>query len=147
MFRDQTMLQLPSRSVKTSNVTYAATLRVVKTITTFPLVRNLTPSQQRHSPPTPHILGFHSPLPTQSILAHLAKELSIPLHPPKSTSSQNPGTVDSEQSANGVKFGGEDLEDDEGKGELGERGADVGSFESALGGADFDEFGAGSSRQ
>jgi len=134
---------LTSRNVKTSNATYAATLRLVKTTTTFPLVRNLALCQHQCAPPTAHALGPHSPLPTQTILANLAKELPITLHPSESTGSQNPGAIDSEQSANGVEFRGEDLENDEGKGELGERGADVSALERALGGADFDEFGPG----
>lgn len=49
------------------------------------------------------------------------------------------GGVDGEEGADGVELGGEDLEDDEGEGELGEGGAHVGSFEGALGGADLDE--------
>ncbi len=142
-FRDRTLLQLTSRNVKISNATYAATLRLVRTTTTFPLVRNLTPCQHRCAPSTPHRISSHSPLPTQTILPNLAKELPITLHSPESTGSQDPGPIDSEQSPNGVELRGEDLENDEGEGKLGERGADVGALEGALSGADFDEFGAG----
>ena len=49
------------------------------------------------------------------------------------------GAVDGEEGADGVELRGEDLEDDEGEGELREGRAHVGALEGALGGADLDE--------
>lgn len=49
------------------------------------------------------------------------------------------GAVDGEEGADGVELGVEDLEDDEGKGELRDGGAQVGALKGALGGADLDE--------
>ena len=48
----------------------------------------------------------------QPILAHLREELLITLLSPQQTDQQDPGAVDGEQRADGVEFGGEDLEDD-----------------------------------
>ena len=87
-----------------------------------------------HIPTRPKLL-----LP-QPILPNLGKKLLIPLLPPQQARQKNAGTVDGEEGADGVELGGEDLEDDEREGELAEGGADVGAFEGALGGADFDEF-------
>lgn len=49
------------------------------------------------------------------------------------------GGVGGEEGADGIELVGEDFEDDEGKGELAEGGADVGALVGTLGGADFVE--------
>lgn len=59
------------------------------------------------------------------------------------TSEEDAGAVDCEQSTNGVEFGGEDLEHDEGKGELADCGADIGALESSLCCANLDQLIAG----
>ena len=64
------------------------------------------------------------------------EELAVALVPAVDGDEEDSGAVDGEEGANGVEFGREDLEDDEGKGELAEGGARVGAFEGALGGPD-----------
>ena len=46
----------------------------------------------------------------QTILADLTEELSIPLHPPEKTDTQDTGPVDRKQSSNRVELAREDLE-------------------------------------
>lgn len=77
--------------------------------------------------------------PPQPILSNLTKELSISLIPSIQAHQQDPNTVCSEEGADRVEFRSEDLEDDQGEGELAQGGTDVGSFEGTLGGAHFDE--------
>lgn len=98
-----------NRSVKTSKVTYAAMLRLVRTTTTLPLVRNLLIDQ--HRPITQDRLK-DLPFPTQPVLAHLAEKLSIPLHTPESTNSQHTSAIDGKQRPDAVELGGENLQHD-----------------------------------
>ena len=58
-------------------------------------------------------------------MSYLVEELPISLLPPVRTDKEDSSTVDREQSPNGVEFGGEDLQNDECEGELGERSADL----------------------
>lgn len=67
------------------------------------------------------------------------EELAVALVPPVHGDEEDGDAVDGEEGADGVELGREDLEDDEGEGELAEGGAHVGAFERALGGADLDE--------
>lgn len=76
----------------------------------------------------------------KAILAHLGEELAIPLVSTVKADEENAGAVDREQGSDAVEFGGEDLEDDECKGKLRQRGSHVSTFERALGGAHFDDF-------
>lgn len=78
-------------------------------------------------------------LPLQAIIANLREELLVPLLPPEPAGGEDAGAVGGEQGADAVELGGEDAQDDEGEGELRQRGADVGAFEGALGGAHFDQ--------
>ena len=71
------------------------------------------------------------------ILPYFGKELFVTLRATEETDDQNPGAVDREQSPDTVELGGEDLEDHEREGELGESGADIGTLEGALGRAHF----------
>lgn len=100
--------------------------------------RNTQSSQHNH-----HIPTGPKPSPRPPHPINLTKKLPIPLHPPIQTRKQNPRPVERKQRADGIELGREDLEHDEGEAELPEGGADVGAFEGALGGADFDEFGGG----
>ncbi len=52
---------------------------------------------------------------------------------------QDGGAVAGQQGADGVELGGEDLEHDEGEGELRECGTHIGALEGALGRADLDQ--------
>ena len=56
---------------------------------------------------------------------------------------QDARAIDGEQGADGVELGREDLQHNEGKGELSQRRADVSALESPLGCADLDQFAAG----
>lgn len=51
---------------------------------------------------------------------------------------KHPRSVDRKQSTDTVELATEDLEHDEGKGELGQGGANVGAFEGPLGCSNFD---------
>jgi hypothetical protein len=98
--------------------------------------------QQHHIPRSPELLPPHHSNRTSIVPSHtlrLGEELPIPLLPSIRAHGQHPRTVDGEERTDAVEFTREDLEHDERKGELGERGADVGSFEGALCGADLDE--------
>lgn len=72
------------------------------------------------------------------ILAHLGEKLLVALLPPEEPDDKHASPIDGEQGADAVELVAEDLEDDEGKGELREGGTHVGAFEGALGGAHFD---------
>lgn len=63
----------------------------------------------------------------------------VPLLPSKEAGNEDAGTVEGEQCANRVELRSEDLEDDEGEGELAQSGSDVGAFEGPLCGSDFYE--------
>lgn len=52
---------------------------------------------------------------------------------------QNTHAIDSEQGADGVELGGEDLQDDEGKGKLAQGCAHIGALKGPLGRANLDE--------
>lgn len=67
-----------------------------------------------------------------------AEELAVALVAAVHGHDHDGGAVGREEGAGGVELGREDLEDDEGEGELGEGGAHVGAFKGALGGADLD---------
>lgn len=73
-----------------------------------------------------------------AILSHLREELSVSLGAAEQSNDQDTGTVDGEQRTDTVELGGEDLEHDEGKGELGEGRSNVGTFEGPLGSAHLD---------
>lgn len=85
----------------------------------------------------------------ESILAHFRKELLIACHlsarassnqlqpprtllPSEQADEQDASPVHSEQRANRIELGGEDLQNNERKGKLSDSGADVGSFEGSL---------------
>ena len=72
-----------------------------------------------------------------AILVHLREELLIALLPTVQTCKEDTCTIYCEECSNAVEFGREDLQHDEGEGELPERCPDVGAFEGALGGAHF----------
>jgi len=72
-----------------------------------------------------------------AILVHFCKELLIPLLAPVQTCKEDAGTVNSEESADAIELGREDLQHDEGEGKLTECGPNVGAFEGTLGCADF----------
>lgn len=69
----------------------------------------------------------------------LVKKLAIALVAAEDGDQEDGAAVGSKKRADGVELAGEDLEDDQGEGELGEGGAHVGAFKGALGGADFGE--------
>lgn len=67
------------------------------------------------------------------------EELAVALVPAVDGDEENSGTKGGKEGADGVEFLCEDLEDDEGEGEEAQGGAHVGTLESSLGGANFDE--------
>ena len=67
------------------------------------------------------------------------EELTVALEATVGSDEDDGDAVGGEEGADGVELLGEDLEDDEGEGELAEGGAHVGAFEGALGGADLHE--------
>lgn len=71
--------------------------------------------------------------------SNLGEELTIPSPPPIQRDHYDADSIDCEQCSYTVEFRGEYLEGDESKGELRERGTNVGSFEGTLGRADLDE--------
>ena len=64
------------------------------------------------------------------------EELAVALVATVDGDEEDGGAVDGEEGADGVELGGEDLEDDEGEGELAEGGAHVGALKGALRGSD-----------
>jgi hypothetical protein len=62
---------------------------------------------------------------------------------PKQADEQDARAVDCKQRSDGVELGREDLQHDEGKGELSNCSANVGAFKCSLRSADLDELGAG----
>ncbi|KXH37567.1 hypothetical protein CSIM01_07495 [Colletotrichum simmondsii] len=85
-------------------------------------------------------LAHHAAARDAAALVHFRtrEELAVALVPAEDGDEHDGGAVDGEQGADGVELRGEDFEDDEGEGELGEGCAHVGAFEGSLGGADFD---------
>ena len=94
----------------------------------------------------------------QAILAHLGEELLISwqlsvcahvlsalaastLLAPEQADEQDAGTVDCKQGADGVELGSENLQHDEGKGELADGCAHVGAFKRPLCCADLNQLG------
>lgn len=71
------------------------------------------------------------------------EELAVALVAAVDCDEHDGGAVDGEEGSDGVELGREDLEDDEGEGELREGGAHVGALKGPLGGADLDESGDG----
>lgn len=71
------------------------------------------------------------------------EELALALIAAVDGDEEDGGAIGGEEGADGVELRGEDLEDDERKGELPEGGAHVGALKGALGGADLDEPGGG----
>lgn len=71
------------------------------------------------------------------------EELAVPLVATIDGDQEDGGAVYGEEGTDGVEFGCEDLEDDEGEGELAEGGAHVGAFKGPLGGPDLSESGKG----
>lgn len=76
----------------------------------------------------------------QPVIPHLGEKLPIALLPAEEAGAQDPRAVRGKERAHAVKLGREDLEHDEGKGELGEGGADVGALKGALGRPHLDQF-------
>lgn len=75
----------------------------------------------------------------EAVLVLCGEELALALVAAVDGDEQDGDAVGGEEGADGVELLGEDLEDDEGEGELPEGGAHVGAFEGALRGADLDE--------
>jgi hypothetical protein len=69
--------------------------------------------------------------------------LGLTLLSPEQTDDQDASAIDCKQGADGVKLGGEDLKNDQGKGELPDGSADVSAFKGALCGPDLNQLGAG----
>lgn len=73
-----------------------------------------------------------------AILSHLGKELFVPLLTTEETDYEHTRSVDRKERTDAVKLATEDFEHDEGEGELGQGGANVGAFKGTLGCANFD---------
>lgn len=69
----------------------------------------------------------------------MVEKLSVSFVPAEDGDKEDGGAVGGEEGADGVELAGEDLEDDEGEGELRKGGAHVGAFKGPLGGADLGE--------
>jgi hypothetical protein len=97
----------------------------------------------------PKVLNFFLPprsnwrsiIPSDAL--HLSEELPIPLLPSISTCDQHPCTIDCKECTDAVEFAGEDLEHDKCDGKSGQQRADIGTFEGALCGTDFDKLSVG----
>lgn len=75
----------------------------------------------------------------KAVLPNLGEELAVTLLAAEEADDEHAGAVDGEQGPDAVELGGEDLEDDEGEGELRQRRADVGPLERPLGSAHVDD--------
>lgn len=75
-----------------------------------------------------------------SVLPNLGKELFIALGATEETNDQDSCAVYREQRPYTIELGGEDLEDDEGEGELRQSGPDIGTFKGTLGCTHFHDF-------
>lgn len=67
------------------------------------------------------------------ILPYFRKELSVSLRAAEKSDDENTRAIYREQSPNTVELGGENLEHDEGEGELRKSGSDIGPLKGALG--------------
>ena len=67
------------------------------------------------------------------------EELAVALVAAVDGDEEDGGAVDGEEGADGVELGREDLEDNEGEGELAEGGPHVGALKGALGSPDLSE--------
>lgn len=150
--RASTRAQVSSRRVRTSKQMYADMLNAVNTETTFPLVLNffrckpsspisekncLLPanrSQHNGRPRAPNRL-FSCPR------RHTRIERT--LLPSKQAYAQDARAVHSEQGADAVELGREDLQNDKGEAELPDGCSDVSTFECSLRRTNFDELGGG----
>lgn len=94
---------------------------------------NTQRSQNDHSISTgPELVTLNA------IISQLGEELSVSLRAAEKPNNEDAGAVDGEERTDTVELGGEDLEHDEGKGELGEGSPNVGAFEGSLGSAHLD---------
>lgn len=73
-----------------------------------------------------------------TILSHLREKLFVSLLTTEETNYEHTRSIDCKQCTDAVELATEDLEHDEGEGELGQSGANVGAFKGTLGCADFD---------
>ena len=80
---------------------------------------------------------------TKAILAHLGEELLVALLTSKQTGEQDARSIHREQGPDAVELGREDLEHDEGEGELADGGTHVGALKRALCRANFHQLGPG----
>jgi hypothetical protein len=96
------------------------------------------PRQQTH-----HIPTRPEPRPSIPFLIHLTEKLFIPLLSPEQTDHQHSRAIRCIQCSYPVKLRREDFQDDEGKGELTESCANIGSFECTLCGTDVGDFVSG----
>lgn len=74
------------------------------------------------------------------ILPYFREELFVSLRAAEKSDDENTRTVYREQSPNTVELGGENLEYDEGEGELRKSGSDISPLEGALGRAHLHHF-------
>ena len=74
------------------------------------------------------------------ILPYFGEELSVSLRTTEKSDDENTSTVYREQSTNTVELGGENLEYDEGEGELRKCGSDIGPLKGALSRAHLNHF-------
>jgi hypothetical protein len=79
-------------------------------------------------------------MPMDSILPYFGEELSVSLRATEKSDYENPCAIYREQSSNTVELGGENLEYDEGEGELRKSGSDIGAFKGALSRANLNHF-------
>jgi hypothetical protein len=75
-----------------------------------------------------------------TIISYLREELSVSLRAAEKTDYEDTGAVYGEKGSDTVELGGEDLEHNEGEGELREGSADVSTFEGSLSSAHFNDF-------
>lgn len=89
--------------------------------------------------PPPCAAGARVVVVARAVVGRGGEELAVALVAAVYGYEHDGGAVDGKEGADGVELGREDLEDDEGEGELAEGGAHVGALEGALGGPDLDE--------
>ena len=78
---------------------------------------------------------------TSVVVIHLHHDCQLTLLSPEQTNKQNASAVDCEQCTDRIEFGGEDLEDHKGEGELAKCCSHICTLEGALGGSDLDKLG------
>lgn len=81
-----------------------------------------------------------------AVVVHLREELAISLGAAEQADDEDPRAIDGKQRPDTVELGSEDLEHDEGKGELGERRPNIGTFKGSLRCAHLDDFVRGQHR-